>query len=75
MAGKYQGHRSWNAWNVSMWLTNDYETYLLVCETVDSCKTKDAASRVLYEMLPKTTPDGAKYTLSSIREALTYWNQ
>ena len=24
---KYQGHPSWNKWNVSLWLDNDYETY------------------------------------------------
>ena len=27
MAKEYNGHRSWNAWNVALWLSNEYNLY------------------------------------------------
>ena len=32
---KYNGYTSWNAWNVSLWINNDYDTYLIARNTVE----------------------------------------
>jgi hypothetical protein len=34
MAKPYNGHRSWNAWNVSLWLNNDEGLYNLMVEAI-----------------------------------------
>jgi hypothetical protein len=65
----YQGHRSWAAWNVSLWINNDESLYTFARELV-RFKCRRNAARVLMESLPPRTPDGARYTLTSVIEAL-----
>jgi len=70
----YNGHRSWNAWNVSMWINNDIDLYFVTLEYVKTMRTKDEAAAEMLENLRyggiRFTPDGAPYTRTSIREAM-----
>lgn len=70
-AKEHNGHRSWNAWNVSLWIFNDESTYRLAQSVVGECKSKRHAARVLLSMLPRTTPDGARYNLTCVFEAIS----
>lgn len=68
----YNGHRSWNAWNVALWLFNDEGLYNLMMNTLRECGyDKNKTARMLMRQLSNlTTPDGARYNLTCIREAL-----
>lgn len=68
---KYNGHRSWRAWNVSLWFNNDERLYATMQRAICSHPNKDAAARYLARVLEgNRTPDGAPYTYSTIRLAM-----
>lgn len=75
MANKpYQGHRSYNAWNVALYLFNEEPLYRLMCACVNESQTLTRAAERLYaELEGQKTPDGVPYTLTSIRLALQHW--
>lgn len=67
----YNGHRSWNAWNVALWVGNDEGLYNLALECIRTTKTRNLAARKMMRMLDgEKTPDGAIYNYTCIREAL-----
>jgi hypothetical protein len=67
----YNGHKNWNHWNVSLWLTGDEGMYLMVEQAISDLPTLDAVARTLAAQLKgKSTPDGAPYALASIRAAI-----
>ena len=67
----YQGHRSWNAWNVSLWINNSESLYQLAqYHIATSPVLGTAARRMLKELQGHRTPDGAVYNYTCIREAL-----
>lgn len=66
----FNGHRNWNHWNVSLWINNDEGLYNLARDCVRSSSTRQEAAALMLESLPKKTPDGARYSKSSIRAAL-----
>jgi len=70
---KYNGHRSWNAWNVALWIGNDYGLYQLAIECLNECNTvRRAARRFLgYMGDGSKTPDGATYNYTCVYEALS----
>jgi hypothetical protein len=83
---KYKGHKNWNHWNVSYWINNNDSLYELAkkCLAYSSNK-EEAAKRMLFE-LPAyccspvahdafMTPDGAPYSVSSIRAAMRGWEK
>lgn len=67
----YNGHPSHAHWNVSLWLFNDEGLYGLVQAALKANKTLDSAARELLSQLPEKTPDGVKYSWTTIRHALT----
>jgi hypothetical protein len=70
----YQGHKNWNHWNVSLWINNDGPLYRMACNHVAHNATLDAAALAMLEHLHENgiteTPDGAPYSVSSIRAAM-----
>ena len=67
---QYNGHRSWNAWNVSLWINNDLGLYLYARTLVSKYGRQKAAQILAREFKGDKTPDGGKYNLTTIYEAL-----
>ena len=74
----YNGHKNWNHWNVSLWINNDPGLYYAALAWVRTESNRDTAARgFLNELLSgeiygkpvNKTPDGAPFSLSSIRAA------
>jgi hypothetical protein len=70
----YNGHRSWNAWNVSLWIGNDEQLYRLALDCKKRTSTTRAAAKRFIAAIggdrPETTPDGATYNLLSVKLAI-----
>jgi len=81
----YNGHRSWGAWNVSLWITNDEFLYQAAMNCLQAALLKRSASKSLFiqrkslgrlavhdmmKYLPPKTPDGARYTELAVRLTL-----
>jgi len=69
---KCNGHRSWNAWNVALWIGNDEPLYRYAVECVRQTKSlRQATNRFLGCVgTGSRTPDGAKYNYTCVYEAL-----
>lgn len=71
---KFNGHKNWNHWNVSLWINNDEGLYRLALHLVKHCGSCDVAAKQLmkeFRVIGTTrTPDGAPYSVSSIRAAM-----
>lgn len=80
---KYNGHKNWNHWNVSLWINNDESLYRAAMKCVQRWPgNKMQAARELMGILEcspipgrvlthtPTTPDGAPYSVSAIRAAM-----
>lgn len=64
---EYNGHPSWNCWNVSLWLSNDeylYHTMRWYIEKTN--RNASLATKELLRDLPTRTPDGAVYNRKSV---------
>ena len=70
---EYNGHRSWNAWNVSLWLTNNEETYRFARQVYGDMGLEKAATYLTMALQGEKTPDGAVYTRKAIYEELKTW--
>jgi len=67
---KYNGHKNWNHWNVSLWIGNDEGLYELAKAAIRHTRTREMAAEYMLSALPTHTPDGAPYSKTSIRAAL-----
>ena len=76
----YNGHRSWNAWNVALWIGNDEGLHNTARDVWDIARRKGGnrariltrATNILLCRLGEgeRTPDGATYNRLCVREAL-----
>lgn len=71
---EYNGHPSWNYWNVSLWINSTYHLYKTACALIEEFgNRKEAAMRLWEAFLLQGithTPDGAKYTKAAIYHAI-----
>jgi hypothetical protein len=65
----FNGHKNWNHWNVSMWINNDEGLYRLAQACITGNNRKEAAELML-KFLPEKTPDGAPYSVTTIKAAM-----
>lgn len=72
---KFNGHKNWNHWNVSLWINNDEGLYRIAQFLCSGNQNKDVAAKSMLVYLTECgnvkTPDGAPYSVSSIRSAMT----
>ena len=81
----YNGHKNYNAWNVSLWINNDETLYNVAKEIIAGACNKDDAAETMLEWLKlepfyhiyndevvcyPITPDGVPYTKTNIRKAM-----
>lgn len=79
----YNGHESWEHWNVALWIYNDEGLYRLAQECIRQDSSLSGAAQALCESLVRSgygasTPDGAIYTPSTVKAAIQedyaeYW--
>jgi hypothetical protein len=70
---KYNGHESYNAWNVSLWIGNDESLYNMALSYTRRFNRVEAAQRMvsdLESMGCTRTPDGVRYTVTNVRRAM-----
>ncbi|MCP4541715.1 MAG: hypothetical protein GY832_31675 [Chloroflexi bacterium] len=73
----YNGHRSWNAWNVALWIANDEPIYRFALECLNKPRVNRNKRGISYATNlfmaafgGEKTPDGAVYNRTCVREAL-----
>jgi hypothetical protein len=66
----HNGHRSWNAWNVSLWINNDESLYRFAVSLVKQYGIGVGAVKLANALQGESTPDGGRYNLTCVREAL-----
>lgn len=67
---EYQGSRSWNSWNVGLWINNTESIYFYAVELVKQYGREKAARIMARQYNWWRTPDGARYNRLCIYEAL-----
>lgn len=70
----YNGYRNWNHWNVSHWIHKEQDLNREACAFIRKYGNKNDAARRLFTVWADCglthTPDGAPYSVSSIRAAM-----
>lgn len=67
---KYNGHKNYNAWNVSLWLNNDEGYYRCMLDCIRTTNNRREAAEKLLEYLPEMTGDKVKFTLTNCQLAM-----
>lgn len=67
---QYQGHRSWNAWNVSLWINNDEGLYRQAYELAQKHGIKRGSHIMFRNLQGQRTPDGGVFNRTTVREAM-----
>lgn len=67
---EYNGYKSWNQWNVALWINNDEALYQRALDLVQRQGRKKAARIMSIEMAGQRTPDGGRFNQISIFNAL-----
>lgn len=67
----YNGHKNWNHWNVSLWINNDEGLYRIAQRYARRYGKAEGAKALYVDYFEgQKTPDGAPYSVSSIRSAM-----
>lgn len=78
----YNGHPSYNYWNVALWIGNDEGLYHLARECIRREKGRRKAAEAFIEMLVESgykhhgptgaicTPDGAPFTVAAVQHGM-----
>lgn len=70
----YNGHKNWAHWNVALWIGNDEGLYNAARQHIRRARTRAEAAQALLDDLHAAglthTPDGARYTVTSLRAAM-----
>ena len=68
----YNGHRSWNAWNVALWIGNDEGLYNFAQDCLKRAKRNpnQAAKIFMRDYGYTKTPDGAVYSHIAVYEVM-----
>lgn len=70
---KYNGHKNWVHWNVSLWLNNDealYKTMRGFARRNNRAKAAELMLQYLKDSGMYETPDGARYSKTAIQSAM-----
>ena len=67
---EYNGHPSYNAWNISLWIANDEPLYRFALECLRGTGIKQATDRFMSVYGSTSTPDGVLYTKTNVKRAL-----
>lgn len=70
---KYNGHDSYNAWNVSLWINNDEDLYRLARHLARRFTRTEAAQMFVDNLVGNgspETPDGVRWTVTNVRKAM-----
>lgn len=70
MAKPYEGYPSWNSWNVSLWINNDFDLYSRAYHMVQEEGMRRAIIILAAYWKGKRTPDGGVFNRRSIKLAL-----
>lgn len=66
----YNGHKSYNAWNVSLWINNDEWLYNLARKAIRITRNRKQAALYFMEHARPATGDGVPYTVTNVMAAM-----
>lgn len=67
----YNGHPSYNAWNIARWISNDEPLYRFALDCIKRMPNlKAVTERFIGHYGLLRTPDGVPYTATNVRLAL-----
>ena len=70
MAKPHNGYPSWNSWNVSLWINNEYNLYITARDLVQRKGMTRAIEILTSHWYKKKTPDGGVFNKRCIKLAL-----
>jgi hypothetical protein len=72
---RFNGHRSWNAWNVSLWINNDESLYRRALELARRHGVAKGARIFARELEGERTPDGGRYNPTTVRAVFNQFDK